>query len=135
MSKNKTVRLSITGMHCGNCATNVEKAYQSATGVLSVVVNLASNSAVVAYDPKKTNEYKLVHVLDKTYFSAAVLIDAFDVFSEKVKTKQNNKLKKDLIKLIISVVLTLVVLALHYFGSHGMQSNLAMLALTIPVQF
>lgn len=131
----KTVRLSITGMHCGNCVSSVEKKFQETDGVLSVVVNLTSNSAFVVYDEKIISENELLHVLDSTNFSASVLVDAFDTFSKSVEAKHLKKLKVDLIKLIIAVVLTLVVLALHYIGMHGSSTNLAMLMLSIPVQF
>lgn len=131
----KSVRLSITGMHCGNCVASVEKKFQETPGVLSVVVNLASNSAIVAYDSKVISENDLVHVLDPTSFSASILIDVFDTFSENTKAKHNKKLKVDLVKLIISIVLTLFVLTLHYFAGHSITVNLVMLTLTIPVQF
>ena len=135
MANNKTARFSIEGMHCGNCAASVEKSFQQTPGVLSVVVNLASNSAVVAYDSKITDTEKLTHALDKTNFSASVLVDVFEVFSDSKKQAQSKKLKADFIKLIVAVVLTIAVMTLHYIGGHNFQSNILMLVLTIPVQF
>lgn len=131
----KTIRLSISGMHCGNCVVNVEKKFQETNGVLSVVVNLASNSAVVVYDEKIISEKNILHVLDNTQFTAQKLIDTFDTFSEQTKNKHKLNLKKDLIKLLISVFLTAIVLVLHYISDSNIFISLAMLVLTIPVQF
>lgn len=135
MDNSKTARFSIEGMHCGNCAASVEKTFQQTPGVLSVVVNLASNSAVVAFDSKITNEKALEHVLDKTNFKASLLIDVFEIYSNRVKLNQTKKLKIDLIKLIVAIVLTAAVLIIHYIGNHDLYSNTLMLVLTIPVQF
>lgn len=122
-------------MHCGNCATSVENKYKNTDGVISVVVNLASNLAIVTYDSFKLNDENLIHVLDNTNFSATLLLDTFDAFSKENKLIQNNKLILDLIKLVVAVILTIIVLILHYLGKHSTVSNLLMLALTIPVQF
>ena len=34
-----TIRLAIDGMHCANCAANIEKHYREAPGVIDVAVN------------------------------------------------------------------------------------------------
>lgn len=45
--KMQTINLKITGMSCGACVGHVSKALQSAPGVSSAVVDLASQSARV----------------------------------------------------------------------------------------
>jgi Cu+-exporting ATPase len=42
--------LSITGMSCAGCVSNVESALQKTEGIDSAVVNLATNQATVSYD-------------------------------------------------------------------------------------
>lgn len=130
-----TLNLSITGMHCANCVANVEKKYKETPGVLSVTVNLASNSAVVEYDQKQINKKELLFVLDDTQFEASYLADTFDTFSTKNKERQNQHLKLDLIKLIVSIVLTLVILGIHFFMETKFLTSMLQLFLTIPVQF
>ena len=39
-----TIRLAIDGMHCANCAANIEKHYRATPGVIDVAVNLANNT-------------------------------------------------------------------------------------------
>ena len=45
-------RYPVTGMHCAACAINVEKVIKKQAGVQEVAVNLADNSAVIAFDEK-----------------------------------------------------------------------------------
>ena len=41
------VKLSIDGMHCGGCASTVEKSLKTVKGVTEVSVDLASKSATI----------------------------------------------------------------------------------------
>lgn len=45
--------ISIEGMHCATCALAIEKSLKSVEGIESAEVSLASNSALVEYDPLK----------------------------------------------------------------------------------
>jgi P-type Cu+ transporter len=49
------VRLPIEGMTCTSCASRVTRAVRRIEGVESVKVNLASDSAAVAFDPSRTS--------------------------------------------------------------------------------
>lgn len=43
----KKIKLSIEGMHCASCATNVERSLKSVKGVDSVVVNVITKKGFV----------------------------------------------------------------------------------------
>ena len=43
------VKLSISGMHCGNCKTKVEQALKKVTGSYAVMVDLEGGSAEVEF--------------------------------------------------------------------------------------
>lgn len=47
------LRFKVSGMTCGNCALTVEKKLKAAPGVKTAVVNLASETAAVEFDPEK----------------------------------------------------------------------------------
>src|SRR4030065_2527815 len=47
--------LSIGGMTCASCVSHVEEALKGVHGVKGVVVNLATNKALVEYDPAQTS--------------------------------------------------------------------------------
>ena len=44
------LRLSIAGMHCGNCVTKVEQALKSVPGTFGAAVDLQQGSAEVEFD-------------------------------------------------------------------------------------
>lgn len=53
-------QLSITGMKCEGCVSNVDKALKAVTGVTSTNVSLAENSASVTGDVSTTELIKAV---------------------------------------------------------------------------
>jgi Cu+-exporting ATPase len=54
-SKNIKLSVGIAGMHCANCAVNLEKGLGGLPGVKSVNVNYASEKALLEYDPAETD--------------------------------------------------------------------------------
>jgi copper chaperone len=50
----KTLTMSITGMSCGGCVSNVRKALSDVSGV--TIENVNVGSATVRYDPDVANE-------------------------------------------------------------------------------
>jgi Cu+-exporting ATPase len=51
MADSKRATLSITGMHCANCAFTVERSLKKAAGVTDAAVNFATEQASVTFDP------------------------------------------------------------------------------------
>ena len=43
----KKIKLTITGMHCGSCAGNIERSVSKISGVKSVSVRMMTNSGIV----------------------------------------------------------------------------------------
>ena len=43
----KKIKLSISGMHCGSCAGNIERSVSKVSGVKSVSVRVLSNAGIV----------------------------------------------------------------------------------------
>lgn len=62
--KTRKITLSITGMSCASCAQNIEKALNNIEGVRAEV-NLASEKAVVCYDPEKVELEKIIQEIEK----------------------------------------------------------------------
>lgn len=57
-------RLKIIGMHCATCVTTIEKVVGGIRGVVSVQANLASNEALVTYDPSRSSLRDIVKAVD-----------------------------------------------------------------------
>ena len=174
MSENIQVfRILIDGMHCGNCATNVEKHLSGASGVKDVNVLLASNSGKVTYDADITTPQDVLKVFDELSFSATIVAEnnKMKVLQER-KAKQKSQQKRDVISFCIASIITIIVVAIcmipgchmqfgHFmanlFGAnidsvtqfaesisqsqdlthatHMFLANVAVMILTIPVQF
>ncbi len=46
----KKVKLTLSGMHCGSCAGNIERSVSKVKGVKSVSVRMMTNSGVIEAD-------------------------------------------------------------------------------------
>lgn len=52
----KKVKLSISGMHCGSCAGNVEKSMKKLVGVKSCSVSMMTNKGIVEAEDSVSEE-------------------------------------------------------------------------------
>jgi len=52
----KKVKISITGMHCSSCASNIERSLKKIPGVKEVTVSLMTNKGFVECDDKVSDE-------------------------------------------------------------------------------
>lgn len=55
----QTEQLTVTGMTCGGCTSNVTKALKAVNGVENVIVSLSDGTATVQYDEKLTAPQEL----------------------------------------------------------------------------
>ncbi len=60
MSNTKQFTLPITGMYCANCVTTIERNLKKVPGVQTATVNLASERAVVQFDPTTAGLHDMV---------------------------------------------------------------------------
>lgn len=65
-----TVTISIEGMHCGGCATSVQKKLQATDGVEEVRVSFEKKEAWIKFDDKKITLARLREVINSTGFKA-----------------------------------------------------------------
>ncbi len=79
-------RLKIIGMHCATCVTTIEKVVSGVRGVVSVQANLASNEALVTYDPSRVSLRDIVK---------AVRGAGYDVYGEEVILVVENMVSVD----------------------------------------
>ena len=153
-----TLRLLIDGMHCGNCAMNVEKHIAEVQGVQQVSVSLASNSGKVIYDPNVTSEAEILAVFDNLSFMATIAEtnNKMKVLKER-KAKAEAQARKDKLHFVICAVITVIVVCIcmvpgwhMHIGKflcdafsmsdttmtqHMQVANILVMLLTIPVQF
>jgi Cu+-exporting ATPase len=68
------IDLRIGGMNCRHCPSKIEQALRELEGVLQVHVNLANQSAHVAYDPSRVKILALVQVIRTAGYSAGTAL-------------------------------------------------------------
>ena len=62
----QTTTFNVTGMTCGGCVSAVTKVLNAVDGVDTVNVSLASNSATIQFDERKTDLSKLKSVVTES---------------------------------------------------------------------
>jgi copper chaperone CopZ len=62
----KTVTISVEGMHCGGCATSIEKKLKATAGVEEVRVSFEKKEAWIKFDDQKITEAQLRDVITST---------------------------------------------------------------------
>ena len=150
------LRLAIDGMHCANCAANIEKHYRATPGVVDVAVNLANNTGRVVFDPAQASVDDMLAVFDDLAFTAEIIPDDAPLVDERRRAREAARAKRDRKVFGAAAVLTVIIVAIGMIpGWHmGMGSalaglfvadpthvqamfaaNLLLLTLTAPVQF
>ena len=76
------ITLSLRGMHCASCASSIQSATRSISGVASSNVNFATEEVVVKFDEKKTSAAAIQKVIKDIGYEA-ILPDQVDGDREK----------------------------------------------------
>ncbi|MDR0814846.1 MAG: heavy metal translocating P-type ATPase [Bacteroidales bacterium] len=126
-------KYKIVGMHCANCAANIEKRLSAADGVSLAVVNFALEELTVVYDSERVTGKDIIKAVQQLGFK--LFTPDKDVFSGHIRQMT--------ISLVTSIVLTvpmmlsmlMMALNLHIPALHFLHSGWVQLALTAPVQF
>jgi len=77
--KTEKVNLPITGMHCANCALNLEKGLAGTPGIKQAVVNFASEKATLDYDPAQISLAKIKNTVSESGYGVATRKSVFPV--------------------------------------------------------
>jgi Cu+-exporting ATPase len=68
----KQLNLPITGMTCANCATTIERNLKKLDGMQTAAVNLASERAVVEFDPAKLAQADIIARVERAGYGVAM---------------------------------------------------------------
>lgn len=150
------LRIAIEGMHCANCAANIEKHYRATLGVEDVAVNLANNTGIVVFHPSVATVDDMLHVFDDLSFTAEVIPEDAPLVDEDRRKREAERTKHDIRVFGVSLALTVIVFLIgmipgwHMAVGHTIASwfvdspthvqsmfsaSLLLMVLTIPVQF
>ena len=133
------VTLSIGGMSCASCSSTVEEAVQELDGVLSAVVNLATEKLTVRYDPQRVRVPQMKKAITDAGYE---VLESKDSDQEKeVRARELKRQKVLLISALSLAVPIMVFMLLMQFTSLGQVQflmdwgNLILFIVATPVQF
>src|SRR3989337_2992836 len=100
----QTIKFTISGMHCVNCATTIERRLKVLKGIKSVRVNFSNVTGIVTYDSDVTNKSSITkYVKDIGY-----------VAKERVRLDQASKAYIQMGWLVFSIMASIIIMALMY---------------------
>ncbi len=100
----QTIKFTITGMHCVNCAMTIERRLKDLKGIKSVRVNFSSATGIVTYDPDVTNKSSITKYVKDIGYTA----------KEQVRLDQASKAHIQMGWLGFSILASIVMMALMY---------------------
>jgi len=71
MSQSTQLTLPITGMYCANCVSTIERNLKKLSGVQTASVNLASERAVIQFDPSRTHLEEVIARVERAGYGVA----------------------------------------------------------------
>jgi cation transport ATPase len=72
----QTTTFTIVGMHCASCVARNEHSLKNIAGVKDAIVNFATHSATVEYDPALVSADKLYEAIVKNGYQVVTKEDA-----------------------------------------------------------
>lgn len=110
--------LKITGMTCAACSARIEKVVGKMEGVDQIAVNLATEKAVVNFDPQVIQLAEIKARIEKAGYGAAEFIDEQVVDEDRIKKEKEMKVMWT--KFIVSAIFAVPLL---YFAMAPMISD------------
>ena len=109
-------KYDVTGMSCTACSAYVDKVVRKISGVKEVNVNLLTNSMVVDYDEKQTNDDAIIAAVVDGGYGASVVKE---ISIEKPDKKSGNKASDELSVMKKRIIFSFVFLIPLYWVSMG----------------
>lgn len=108
-------KYDVTGMSCSACSAYVDKVVRKIDGVTEVNVNLLTNSMVVDYDEKKTNDEAIIAAVVDGGYGASVVKES----KTESDNKKDNKITDEMELMKKRIIFSFVFLIPLYWVSMG----------------
>jgi len=136
----KTI-VKIGGMTCASCTQTIEKELKKTQGIVESNVNLATEKAVITYDPQTTNLEKIKKAIESTGYQVLGREEGATKYDKAIEDEQK-KFNKAKNRMIIAWAFTIPIIAWMIpemlFGiawPNMTVFNIGMILLSIPVIF
>ena len=135
----KKTTLDISGMHCASCASLITNRLKKESGVSYVNVNLTTEKASVDFDESKTNENKIINIIESLGdYKAKIMSKNINTQDYETKKREKN-LKKIrntfLFSLAFAIPAFLIGMLFMWIGIEIPYSSYILFLLATPVQF
>ncbi len=127
------VEFSVTGMTCGSCAARVERTLARQEGVERAAVNLATERAVVAFDPERLGPDELVAAVGKIGYGLAPAVAGAS--AEQPGDAESEFQSMWLRRVVVAWPVAVAVMVLSMVWMDDPWARWAAFALATPVQF
>jgi cation-transporting ATPase V/Cu+-exporting ATPase len=127
------VEFTVSGMTCGSCSARVERVLSRQEGVARAAVNLATERAVVAFDPGRLGPDDLVAAVEKAGYGLALIAPAAP--TETPADAEAELQAMWLRRVLVAWPLGIAVMALSMAWMHEPWARWGAFALATPVQF
>jgi Cu+-exporting ATPase len=130
--------LEVEGMHCASCVSTIEQALDTTPGVSDAAVNLASEQAVVSYDPRRASVSDVMAAVEQAGYAARPLSEGAD--AEEQQAQRERRARVELLsvrrRFVFAACVGAILLGLTFVWSPlGERATMwLMLALATPVQ-
>ncbi len=137
----ESIELKISGMSCAACSARIEKGLNKLPGVARAAVNLATEKAVVEFNPAEIEVPEIRKAVEHLGYRATPAEDREAVDSERAEREREIKRQKSLV--IFSAILSapllvnmlVMVFNLHHLVPAFFMSTYFQFALATPIQF
>ncbi|MCF6147626.1 MAG: heavy metal translocating P-type ATPase [Candidatus Kuenenia sp.] len=106
----QTIKFDISGMHCVNCASTIERKLKGVKGIKSVRVNFSNATGLVSYDTNTINKNNIAKFIKSLGYSA----------KERIRIDQSSKESLQKIWLIYSITTSIVMMVFMYVPFPGL---------------
>lgn len=136
----KKMTVKIKGMSCAACSARVEKGLNKLPGIIRATVNLATEKAVVEFNPAEINLPGIKKAIENLGYGAAPAEDRGAMDSERQEREKEIRRQRSLLAFsgILSAPLLfnmlVMVLNLHRYVPEILMSNYFQFALATPIQ-
>ncbi len=101
----KTISMPIEGMTCASCTAAIERKLSKQDGISKIVVNLATETAQIVYNPEKVRLSEIKQQITKLGYTPKEIEVKRNIDADKLK--KENEIKKMKHKLILSAIFAL----------------------------
>ncbi|MBR8766419.1 putative copper-transporting ATPase PacS [Porphyromonas levii] len=125
---------TVTGMSCAGCVAAVQSQLNKAKGVSNAEVHLLEGRTVITYDERKTSPEQLRDEVRSLGYD--MLIEERTEVREALRTERERaELSHVRTRLIVTVLLTIVMMAVSHLGVPERLTHLVMLILATVIMF